>query len=258
MAIPPGLASMLHDGVPVTPREAASVLLIDAREAPWRVLMMRRPGGADFAPSAHVFPGGSVHDADRDFPDTSRAAGLRELFEEVGILLARRPDGRFARQEDCERLRQLVDQGRLWPAALKAAGLVPAFDRLVFLTRWITPDRLVRRFDTRFFLARRPLSQQVRPQPGEVDEWLWVTPADALRGELTLVHATQRILEWVAAEPDAMLLFGRLRRRRRESPAIQPKLVELPDGGFRVVDPETVGKLPSAGKRQRQLSRQRS
>lgn len=258
MAIPPGLASMLHDGVPVTPREAASVLLIDTKEAPWRLLMIRRPGGADFAPSAHVFPGGSVHDADRDFADTSRAAGLRELFEEVGILLARRPDGRFARQEDCDRLRQLVDQGLPWPAALQAAGLVPAFDRLVFLTRWVTPDRLVRRFDTRFFLARRPPSQEIRPQPGEVDEWLWVTPADALAGELTLVHATQRILEWVAPEPDARLLFGRLRRRRRESPAIQPELVELPDGGFRVVDPESVRKLAGAGKRQRQLSRQRS
>jgi 8-oxo-dGTP pyrophosphatase MutT (NUDIX family) len=199
-----------------------------------------------------------VHDADRDFPDTSRAAGLRELFEEVGILLARRPGGRFARQEDCERLRLLVDEGRAWPAALQAAGLLPAFDRLVFLTRWVTPDRLVRRFDTRFFLARRPPSQQVRPQPGEVDDWLWVTPAHALQGELTLVHATQRILESVAGEPDARSLFGRLRRRRRESPAIQPELVQLPDGGFRVVDPESVRRLPSAGKPQRQLSRQRS
>ena len=27
--------------------------------------MLRRPGGADFAPGAHVFPGGSVHAEDR-------------------------------------------------------------------------------------------------------------------------------------------------------------------------------------------------
>ena len=55
--------------------------------------MIRRPGGAEFAPSAYVFPGGSVHAADEGFPDAGRAAALRELFEEAGILLAsQRPD----------------------------------------------------------------------------------------------------------------------------------------------------------------------
>jgi 8-oxo-dGTP pyrophosphatase MutT (NUDIX family) len=238
MAIPPGLAALVHDGAPVTPRPAASVLVVDPREVPWRLLMIRRPGGAEFAPSAYVFPGGSVHAADEGFPDAGRAAALRELFEEAGILLARRPDGPIARSEDCERLRGLLAEGGDWPAALDRAGLVLAFDRLVFLSRWVTPERLVRRFDTRFFLARRPASQPVLPQPGEVEDHLWVTPARALSGELALVHATRRILESVASEPDAVRLMARLRRRRHETPPIRPRLVDLPDGGFQIVEPD--------------------
>jgi 8-oxo-dGTP pyrophosphatase MutT (NUDIX family) len=238
MAIPPGLAGLLHDGDPVAPRPAASVLVVDRQEVPWKLLMIRRPGGAEFAPSAHVFPGGSVHETDHHFPDPGRAAALRELFEEAGILLARRANGRLARAEDCERLRLLLGEGGEWRAALASAGLSLALDRLVFLSRWVTPERLVRRFDTRFFLAQRPLGQEVRPQAGEVEDWLWVSPTQALSGELTLVHATRRILETVAAEQDAARLFARLRRRRSETPAVRPKLVELPGGGFQVVEPD--------------------
>jgi recombination protein RecT len=238
MAIPPGLAGLLHDGDPVTPRPAASVLVVDRREVPWKLLMIRRPGGAEFAPSAHVFPGGSVHETDQHFPDPGRAAALRELFEEAGILLARRPNGRLARAEDCQTLRRLLAEGRDRAAALASAGLSLALDRLVFLSRWVTPERLVRRFDTRFFLAWRPIGQEVRPQAGEVEDWLWVSPTQALSGELTLVHATRRILETVASEPDAARLFARLRRRRRETPAVRPRLVELPGGGFQAVEPD--------------------
>jgi len=55
--------------------------------------MLRRPGGADFAPGAHVFAGGSVHAEDRLLGDPLRGAAVRELFEELGILLARGPRG---------------------------------------------------------------------------------------------------------------------------------------------------------------------
>ena len=41
--------------------------------------MVQRPGGAEFAPGAYVFPGGTVHEDDRMFPDEIRAAAVREL-----------------------------------------------------------------------------------------------------------------------------------------------------------------------------------
>lgn len=227
---------MLNDGKPVPARPAASVLLVDTAEASWRLLMMHRPQGAEFAPDAYVFPGGAMHEEDSSFPEPVRAAAIRELFEEVGILLARRPGGRFARAPDCARLRYLLQLGRGWLPALRQAGLVLALDRLVFLARWITPEAVSRRFDTRFFLARTPPGQAVHPQPGEVEDWLWVAPEEALSGRLELLHPTRRILESVASEPDAARLIARLRRRRRETPPVQPEIVRRDDGGFQLVD----------------------
>jgi 8-oxo-dGTP pyrophosphatase MutT (NUDIX family) len=200
--------------------------------------MMRRPGGADFAPGAYVFPGGSQHSEDDGFDDPNRATAIRELFEEVGVLLARRNDGGFARDRECERLRAALSGGASFPDALAASELAPAFDRLTFLSRWITPVPLRRRFDTRFYLARHPAAQVVCPQPGEVEDLIWTSPAGALAaGGPTMVHATRRILESVAGEPDPGRLVARLRRRRREAPPVTPVVEPLPDGsGFRVID----------------------
>ncbi|TMG61089.1 MAG: NUDIX hydrolase, partial [Chloroflexi bacterium] len=41
------------DGPPVTPRPSATVLLVRDGD-PWELLMVHRPGGADFAPGAYV------------------------------------------------------------------------------------------------------------------------------------------------------------------------------------------------------------
>jgi len=212
------------------------VLLIDPAQQPWQVLMMRRPGGADFAPGAYVFPGGSVHAEDGELGDESRSAAVRELFEEVGILLARRCDRRFARDRECSRLRDRLAAGVDWVDGLRELELTPAIDRLVFLARWITPEAVARRFDTRFYLARRPAGQTVHPQPGEVVGWTWTTPAGALAVDgLQLVHATRRILESVAGETDVSRLMTGL-RRRPETPPVMPRLLRRPDGGFDVIE----------------------
>jgi 8-oxo-dGTP pyrophosphatase MutT (NUDIX family) len=221
---------------PVVPRLAATVLLLDGAVRPWQVLMMQRPGGAEFLPGAYVFPGGAEHPEDGSFADASRAAGIRELFEEVGILLARRPDGRTARDADCGRLRDLLASGRAWVEALSELRLSPALDRLVFLARWVTPESVPRRFDTCFYVARRPSGQTVHPQPGEVADWCWISPAAALGPDgPRLVHVTRRVLESVAGEPDAARLIARLRRRRRSAP-VRPRLVRRPDGTIEIVE----------------------
>jgi hypothetical protein len=153
----------------------------------------------------------------------------------MGILLARRAGGRFARDVDCRRLRALLAGRTGWVEALAELGLAPALDRLAFLARWITPEVISRRFDTRFYVARRPAGQTIHPQPGEVAEWSWTTPARALAPDgVTLVHATRRILETVAGEPDAARLIAGL-RRRRETPPVTPRLARRPDGTFEVL-----------------------
>ena len=187
--------------------------------------MVRRPGGADFAPGAYVFPGGTVHEDDRAFEDELRAAAVRELFEEAGILLA--PG---ARDAECAEVRNRVEHGRSFGAALVEVGLEPAFDSLVMFARWVTPAQLRRRFDARFYLARMPEGQTVRPQAGEVTDWVWVAPSRALSSpEITLVYATRMVLESVADAPDAATLFARA-RALREIPIVEPRIVQTANG----------------------------
>jgi 8-oxo-dGTP pyrophosphatase MutT (NUDIX family) len=190
---------------------------------------MRRPGGADFAPGAYVFPGGVVHEGDSKWGDEIAAAAVRELFEEVGILLAR-SRGRFARERDCDRVRELVAGGSPFGEALQASGLEPALDRLVLLTRWVTPSLLRRRYDARFFLARLPASQSVRAQTDEVSDWLWTTVEKALsEPSITLVYATRKVLESVAPDEDANGLFARV-RRLKSVPVVEPRMVQTESG----------------------------
>lgn len=212
--IPAGLAGVLNEGPPVRPRPAASVLLLRGT-GPWHVLMMRRPGGADFAPGAHVFPGGSVHPEDRMLGERHRACALRELFEEVGVLLARKGE-RWATPAECEQLRLRLAHGVNFPTALRDAGLAADLDGLAYFARWITPEAVRRRFDTRFYLAGMPPGQEIVAQPGEVVSWLWAAPRELLADpQLSLVFATRKILELVAAEENAERLLARYAGRRR-------------------------------------------
>jgi 8-oxo-dGTP pyrophosphatase MutT (NUDIX family) len=209
--------------------------------------MLRRPGGADFAPGANVFPGGSVHAEDRLLGDRLRGAAVRELFEEVGILLARGTRG-FATEADAERIRLRINHGVGFPTAVKEAHLEPALEELFYFSRWVTPEQLRRRFDTRFYLARLPDGQEVHPQPGEVEAWTWVTAARALNDPaFTMVLATRRVLEMVAVEATSESLLGRYRSRRRV--AVTRPVLRVADGRIEIVT-ETLPAIPRARGRQ--------
>jgi 8-oxo-dGTP pyrophosphatase MutT (NUDIX family) len=161
--------------------------------------------------------------------DEIQMAAVREVFEEVGILLARR-GRRFARQAETDAVRSLVEVGKSFGEALRELRLEPALDSLVMFARWVTPLQLRRRFDARFFLARLPSGQDVRPQEGEVTDWLWTTPANALTNpNITLVYATRSVLESVAGDRDAAKLFSRA-RRLKEVPTVQPTMVQTETG----------------------------
>jgi recombination protein RecT len=223
--LPPG---SINEGPPVTPRPSATVLLVRGRD-PWDLLLVHRPGGADFAPGAYVFPGGTVHADDMGWGDEIRMAAVREVFEEVGILLARH-GSRFARQPDVEGVRSIVEGGKSFGEALRELRLEPAIDLLVLFARWVTPTPLRRRYDARFFLAQLPVDQEVLAQEGEVTDWLWIAPADALTDpKITLVYATRAILESVAPDTDAEQLLARM-RLLKEVPIVEPRMVQTDKG----------------------------
>ena len=170
-----------------------------------------------------------MHADDASLDDEIRAAAIRELFEEVGILLARK-GRRFARDRDSKMVRSRVEGGQSFFAALRELGLEPAFDRLIMFARWVTPAQVRRRFDARFFLARVPSGQSVHPQEGEVADWMWISPNRALADpEVTLVYATRKVLESVATGEDVAALLRRA-RRMREIPIVEPRIVQTENG----------------------------
>ena len=113
---------------------------------------------------------------------------------------------------------------------MSALHLEPSFDELVMFARWVTPAQLRRRFDARFYLARMPEAQSVMPQEGEVVDWLWLSPSRALADpEITLVYATQAVLESVAKDQDVDSLFARA-RALGDIPVVEPRLVQTATG----------------------------
>src|SRR3954464_9436255 len=108
-------------------RPAATILMLRDEPA-FEVLMVKRHHQIDFASGALVFPGGKSHAGDHDaawadhvlgweaFDGDQRGlriAAIRDVFEEAGILLAKRRNGEPIGGEACPmEVRQAVDAGR--------------------------------------------------------------------------------------------------------------------------------------------------
>lgn len=215
--------------MPVTPRDASTVVLTRPGAAGLEVLLTQRPPSMNFAAGLHVFPGGAVDAGDLNpalagrsaLPAGAAAAALgseksaahclayylaavRELFEEAGILLAEHAGGApLAVSEAALSSRAAVAGGTLgWIEFCERFDLRLRCDLLVYLARWITPASMPRRFDTRFFAAPLPPGQQPQPDPGEVEHLAWMTPRAALealrRGQIQMWLPTSTTLHHLA------------------------------------------------------------
>jgi 8-oxo-dGTP pyrophosphatase MutT (NUDIX family) len=229
-----------------------------------QTLMVRRHARSPVAPSAYVFPGGTVRPDDflaRDMPpreverlgstlveraDTPvepeqavalYACALRELFEEAGVLLVRDASGCLltvdatdtAVQERTASTRLALQARELTLAGvLAAAGYQPAFDLLVPFSHWVTPEVLAARFDTWFFVAEMPPGQAALHDTIEISESVWLAPADVLDGDYHVVYATRQHLLRLAPfqSVQALLAFARIKPIRR----VQPEVVEHATG----------------------------
>ena len=248
----------IHDDVPVKP--AATVMLVrdDDTTRDIEVFMLRRTLKAVFAGGMYVFPGGKVDDTDGGDhiehlcdgltdAEASRllqlpsgglsywVAAIRECFEEAGVLLARHATTgepvRFDDPEVSERFtayRHRIHDGDLGLHELcDIESLRLATDAIRYVSHWITPKGEVRRFDTRFFLARAPQAQDPLHDDGETIESLWVSPTDALdrfkRGELAMIPPTIRNLEFLVPHRTADLALEAA-MRVGIPPAILPRL----------------------------------
>jgi len=256
------------DGVVAAPRDAATVIVLRRRVGPegaLEALLLRRQRSMAFAGGMHVFPGGSVHPMDsRPVPwmgptaedwaqrwgcdaDLARAlvvAGVRETFEETGILFAG-PDADsvlgVCAGPEWDDVRRALEAGETTMAAFLAdRGLVLRADLLGAWAHWITPEFEPRRFDTRFFVAVLPEQELTHTHGSEADASFWIGVSEAVsaaeQGAVAMMAPTRHNLELLAAAgPDGVerVVAG----DRREIPVILPRVLEV-DGELWMTSPE--------------------
>jgi 8-oxo-dGTP pyrophosphatase MutT (NUDIX family) len=212
----------LADGTltPVSPRRAATVLLLKDTDAGPVVHMLRRRASMAFAGGAYAYPGGGVDPRDDDhtvrWAGPTRAwwaerlsvdeagaqaivcAAVRETYEEAGVLLAG-PDAASVvgdtTGDDWEADRAaLVARELSFAQFLDRRGLVLRSDLLGAWTRWSTPEFEARRYDTWFFVAALPEGQRTRNASTEADRTVWIRPEEAAagydKGELLMMPPT--------------------------------------------------------------------
>ena len=268
------------------PRHAATIVLVRPRAggdgAP-EIFLVKRHRKSGFMASAYVYPGGKL-DAEDSLPavlaSTSglsaqaafdrlapsgprldddaaltpeqalavHVAGVREVFEEAGILLAQ---GLDATEDVLDAWRAEINGELSFNALVARESLTLRPDQLHYFAHWITPSIESRRFNTRFFLAVAPDGQEGYHDETETVDSAWLRPAEALdrysRGEIQLAPPTFRTLEDMAAFDSAdSLLSGMVPAR---VPTIMPRFDSI-DGTmtmFMPGDPLYPSPVPVSG-----------
>ena len=198
-----------------TPKNAATVILLrPGASGGFEVFLTRRPDRMDVLGGAYVFPGGTLTKDDWSERSLKRCRGLsrrqaqkllgahlkpdialgywvaavRELFEEVGVLLAAtEPDRPLALQDRRQKEALLQKRGGLIAGRLAFHEVLESEDiyidvkRLAYFSHWQTPEKISARFDTRFFLAPLPSDQVPLETSEEVAHGLWLPPERALQ-----------------------------------------------------------------------------
>ena len=241
------------------PRPASTVVLLRPSPARFDVFLVRRSDSVAFMGGAHVFPGGRVDPADRfgdpramtdgaaaaaaRMPDVSSdaaiahyVAALRELFEEAGVLLARR-NGRIVTLDGGSPNRFATHRHNLllgrtaFADIVGAEGLRLAVDELTYFAHWVTPEIEITRFDTRFFVARAPAGQTPVHDDGETIHSEWLDPVDAIersrKEEIALPPPTWTTLGMLAkfSSIDEVVQWA----ARRPIPRVQPLFLKRGD-----------------------------
>src|SRR3954451_16103723 len=75
------------EGEPVTPRQAATVIVLRGGDEALEVLLVQRNPEQRFMGGAWVFPGGAVDAVDGEDESAHKLAGVREVSEEAGLAL---------------------------------------------------------------------------------------------------------------------------------------------------------------------------
>jgi len=217
----------------VLPRDASTVVLVrPAGNGSFEILLTRRPPEMRFLGGFYVFPGGTVHRDDQSLEVLARCCGLsggqaqkilgsrhepdealghwvavvRELFEEVGILLCvtetgddiQSSDGEWKQRIEIKR-QAIVNKQLDFSSFLESESLYCDLSRVAYFDHWVTPEIYSMRFDTRFYCAGLPAGQTPLTRSEEVTHSLWIRPEDAMarihRRDFPILPPTTTVLQ---------------------------------------------------------------
>jgi 8-oxo-dGTP pyrophosphatase MutT (NUDIX family) len=207
-----------------TARESTTLILTRERMPQGlEVFLVRRSLTSAFMADNYVCPGGAVDGNDRDPAILSvlkgagegpmnrellpfMVAGLRELFEEAGVLPAMlRSGGHLTLEEPGVRARFSEYRGFIARRAMDLKslagkeGLILSVEGLRHFAHWITPEARPIRFDTHFFICPAPPGQEASADEKETTAGVWLSPEEALTenlaGRIALSPPTLATLE---------------------------------------------------------------
>src|SRR5437660_71233 len=196
-----------------SPKDAAAVILLRPSTDPNNpeVFCVKRSTKLAFLGGYRAFPGGQREANDSEInvancADPERAAMIscaaREVFEEVGVLVARGAEALTVGQRT-SLLYDLESKRMTWPELLRHYGLQLDADHFTFVGRWVTPPFAPRRFDTWFFLANCPAKQEPRvTEDSELQSGEWIAARDGYdqwaRSEIIMVPPVLHALKSLA------------------------------------------------------------
>ena len=235
---------------------AATVLLVRDCGDELEVLMVKRSKRPPFG-NLYVFPGGKIDESDKDLNITNFCNGLndeqasiklginegglsywvacvRECFEEVGILLAKKNNGQEldlngADKHKFDNYRRMLLENKISLFEIcKKENLSLNLNNIEPFSHWITPEIEIKRFDTRFFIAYIPAKQTERHDGNELTDSVWISPKKALdrslNGEMPMIMPTisnlQQCLEFDSGQK---LLEHQSKLTNDDIPSILPK-----------------------------------
>ena len=233
--------------------------------------MLRRSQASHFVPDAYVFPGGTLDASDTSPEAFERArgidpqtvqhqfraqpapslpapvdvptqrewcglliAGVRELFEEAGVLLACDAQGMPLSDADLASQRKRLHDARLavqcgeerFDQILREAGVYANAAALSLFSQWITPPMYPRRYDTHFFVALASSDQAAAADTFETHDGVWIAPRAALEqseaGAFRMVYPTIKHVERLARfeSAQAVIDFARTKPIYRIMPSV--------------------------------------
>lgn len=263
------MKSKLHQNTQEVPIKPASTLLLlkevlnealqEEMGNAFEVFMVVRHHEIDVAAGAVVFPGGKVEAQDSTEGILQKSANkilspelipfaiaaIREVFEETGILFARKIDSSeviSAKQlAPLEHYREkLVQEIVTFETMLNTEQLVLATDLLLHYAHWITPNMAPKRFDTHFFIAKTPHDQIALHDGQEAVDSVWISPKQLLKeaqeGKWKVVFPTKMNVEKLARFNNYPALENYLIKNKPL--CVQPEFVDLEDGKFLCIPQE--------------------